>query len=108
MKALHHPNILTMKDVDMSLLWEERNVAMIVLELADGGELFDYLMYSGHFDDAIARTYFHQLIDALTACHAINIYHRDLKPENLLLSGTCVYAALILIMLHRQFSVKVI
>ena len=87
MKALRHPNILTMKDVDMSLFWEERNVAMIVLELADGGELFDYLMYSGYFDDSIARTYFHQLVDALTACHAINIYHRDLKPENLLLSG---------------------
>ena len=60
---------------------------MLVLELAEGGELFDYLMYSGHFDDRIARSYFRQLVLALEACHALNVFHRDLKPENILLGS---------------------
>jgi carbon catabolite-derepressing protein kinase len=60
---------------------------VLVLELAEGGELFDYLMYSGYFDDRIARSYFRQLMLALEACHALNIFHRDIKPENILLNS---------------------
>jgi len=60
-------------------------VILIVLELAPGGELFDFLFYSGCFEECVARTIFHQLIIALECCHSQGIVHRDLKPENLLL-----------------------
>jgi len=62
-----------------------REVVLLVLELASGGEIFDFLMYTGKFSEIIARTYFKQLISALESCHTQGIFHRDLKPENLLL-----------------------
>lgn len=59
-------------------------VTFIVLELAEGGELFDYVANSGAFCYDTARSYFHQLLDGLAFAHSKNIAHRDLKPENLL------------------------
>ena len=47
-----------------------------------GGELFDYLMHTGPFDEVLARTYFRQLLGALELCHGKGVFHRDLKPEN--------------------------
>jgi len=58
-----------------------------VLEFAPGGELFDFLMFTGHFSDEATRTYLHQFIDGLEAMHKIGIAHRDLKPENLLMDA---------------------
>jgi serine/threonine protein kinase len=60
---------------------------MLVLELSAGGELFDYLMHTGPFDDVLARTYFRSMIAALELCHSQGIFHRDIKPENLLVSS---------------------
>jgi 5'-AMP-activated protein kinase, catalytic alpha subunit len=79
MKTVAHPNVLGLLAFDMELEFERKPVAVLVLELAEGGELFDYLMYSGYFQESIARTYFHQLVSALQTCHANNIYHRDIK-----------------------------
>lgn len=38
---------------------------MLALELAKGGELFDTIMYSGHFPEPVARTVFRQLLSTL-------------------------------------------
>lgn len=38
---------------------------MLAMELAGGGELFDYVAESGHFSEDVARNYFKQLIDGL-------------------------------------------
>ena len=37
---------------------KKENVIYIVLELATGGELFDYVATTGRFDEKIARFYF--------------------------------------------------
>lgn len=39
----------------------EKEVVILVLELAVGGELFDFMMYTGAFPEVIARTYFLQV-----------------------------------------------
>ena len=55
------------------------------MELATGGELFDFIAISGRFEEPVARFYFKQFLDGLGYCHGQKITHRDLKPENLLL-----------------------
>jgi len=94
LQALNHVNVLRMIDVFYEAKWpNERNpkkkkdVLLIVLELAEGGELFDFLKFTGAFDESVARTFFHQLVDGLKSCHENGIAHRDLKPDNLLLDS---------------------
>ena len=59
-----------------------------MLELATGGELFDFVALSGRFEEPLARYYFKQFMDGLDHCHIQGITHRDLKPENLLLDSS--------------------
>merc|ERR1719229_1992591 len=60
---------------------------LLVLEYAPGGELFDILYYTSALKEAVARTYFKQIVNGLEACHNANVVHRDLKPQNLLLDS---------------------
>lgn len=90
MKAIDHPNVLRCKHVDWEAQYDKKNgksltVVLVVLELAQGGELFDYLSFTGPFQEDLARSYFHQLMAGVGACHSAGIAHRDLKPENLLM-----------------------
>ena len=59
------------------------DTVMFVMEYAPGGELFDILYYTSALKEAVARTYFKQIINGLEACHNANVVHRDLKPQNL-------------------------
>uniref|UniRef100_A0A7S2UW55 non-specific serine/threonine protein kinase n=1 Tax=Fibrocapsa japonica TaxID=94617 RepID=A0A7S2UW55_9STRA len=93
MKAVNHPNVLNLKDVEEDAQYPKKNgtnkqVVMLVLEIASNGELFDYLMHTGPFSEAVARTYFSQMISALEECHRQGIAHRDIKPENLFLDDS--------------------
>lgn len=63
---------------------KQEKVIYIVLELATGGELFDYVALGGRFSESICRFYFRQLIEGLEYVHGHGITHRDLKPENIL------------------------
>jgi serine/threonine protein kinase len=86
---LHHPNIVNMIEFSNDGVVTKSSgrtypVIFIVLELATGGEFFDYIATGGQFPERIARFYFRQLIDALDYIHTKGAVHRDLKPENLL------------------------
>lgn len=59
----------------------------MVMDLVLGGELFDFVAAHGRLEEAVARSFFQQLIDGIGYCHSRRVYHRDLKPENLLLSA---------------------
>ena len=63
---------------------------LLVLEYAPGGELFDILYYTSALKEAVARTYFKQIISGLEACHSANVVYRDLKPQNLLLDANII------------------
>jgi serine/threonine protein kinase len=80
MKMVRHTYVVGMKEVLAS-----RTKIFIVLELIQGGELFDKIVNEGRFDEAKARFYFRQLVEGVQYCHSLGICHRDLKPENLLL-----------------------
>ncbi|GAB4844651.1 CBL-interacting serine/threonine-protein kinase 9 [Ancistrocladus abbreviatus] len=82
MKEVKHPNVVQLYEVMAS-----KTKIYIVLELVDGGELFDKIAKNGRLKEDEARKYFQQLINAVDYCHSRGVYHRDLKPENLLLDS---------------------
>lgn len=58
---------------------------LLVMELMQGGELFEYITKKQHFSEQEASRTLCQIALAVQYCHRRNIAHRDLKPENLLL-----------------------
>jgi serine/threonine protein kinase len=89
MSKLSHPNIVNLLEYSKEANVEKEDgtkhpVICIALELATGGELFDYVALTGRFQEPIARFYFKQLIDGLDYVHQRGVTHRDLKPENVL------------------------
>ena len=58
-----------------------------VLELAEGGELFEKLCDGGAYSEADAASVVRQVALALAFMHTAGVCHRDLKPENLLLTA---------------------
>ncbi|KAL8485081.1 hypothetical protein ACS0TY_027396 [Phlomoides rotata] len=81
MRRLHdHPNILKLHEVMAS-----KSKIYLVMELAQGGELFAKLNRCRRFSESTARKYFQQVVSALRFCHQNGVFHRDIKPQNLLL-----------------------
>ena len=63
MSHLNHPNIVNFMEYNQDGVDEKKNgtkipVSYIVLELATGGELFDYVATTGRFSENVARYYF--------------------------------------------------
>ena len=56
----------------------------MIMEYAEGGELFNYIIAKGNLSEDESRNIFQQIIDAVYYLHQIGICHRDLKPENIL------------------------
>ena len=56
----------------------------MIMEYAEGGELFNYIIEKGNLSEKESRNIFQQIIDAIYYLHQIGICHRDLKPENIL------------------------
>lgn len=88
-----HPNIISLVEYDwkgvlQTSKGQEKEVLYCVLDLATGGDLFDYIFTVGRgLPESIARYYFHKLVDAIQFLHENNVVHRDLKLENLLLDS---------------------
>jgi len=82
MKSFNHPNI-----VKLYRVYKTKRCYYMIMELCEGGELFDLVDSNGALDENIARFYFQNLIDALDYIHSKNTAHRDLKPENILVSA---------------------
>lgn len=78
----NHPNILKLHE-----LMATKTKIYLVMELAQGGELFAKVSRRGRLSESTCRTYFQQLVSTIHFCHQNGIAHRDLKPQNLLLDG---------------------
>eukprot|EP00392_Amoebophrya_sp_AT5.2_P005078 g5087.t1 len=57
----------------------------VVLELCEGGELYDRIQQRGHYPEKEAILLVGNLLEAVAFVHSKGIMHRDLKPENILL-----------------------
>jgi serine/threonine protein kinase len=69
---------------------EEHDKFVLVLELAQGGELFDWVKSHGKVSDTKARTMFRGITRAVSFLHKRNICHLDLSLENVLLTTNSI------------------
>uniref|UniRef100_A0A0A9W2N3 SNF-related serine/threonine-protein kinase n=3 Tax=Lygus hesperus TaxID=30085 RepID=A0A0A9W2N3_LYGHE len=78
MKLVQHPNVVRLYEVI-----DTQTKLYLVLELADGGDLYDYIMrHDAGLSEPFAKEYFRQIVRAISYCHKLHVAHRDLKPEN--------------------------
>ena len=82
LKKVKHPSCVECYDV-----FDSDDKLYLVMELCEGGELFDRIVDKGHFTEADAQRTCVKLFDAINYLHSIGIAHRDLKPENLLMTS---------------------
>jgi calcium/calmodulin-dependent protein kinase I len=80
LKTIEHPNITQVYD-----FFEEKKHFYVVMELLEGGELFDRIVKKSFYNEKEARDLVQLLLKTIKYLHDRNIIHRDLKPENLLL-----------------------
>ena len=94
MRRCKHPNIVRMyEDYDTT-----RHI-YLVMELIQGGDLFDAISSSVKFTEAVTRNYVKDITKSLDYLHKRKIVHRDLKPENLLVSQLVLYMVIIILYL---------
>lgn len=74
-----HPNIVTLKGA-----YEDATNVYLVMELCEGGELFDRIIERGTYTEAEAARLTRTIVSVVEACHKSGVVHRDLKPENFL------------------------
>ncbi|CAH8432808.1 hypothetical protein MS3_00001863 [Schistosoma haematobium] len=78
MKLVQHPNVVRLYEVI-----DTPTKLYLVLELGDGGDLYDYITSHGDgLSEKVAKRYFRQIVTAIAYCHKLRVVHRDLKPEN--------------------------
>uniref|UniRef100_A0A0K2VA38 Protein kinase domain-containing protein n=2 Tax=Lepeophtheirus salmonis TaxID=72036 RepID=A0A0K2VA38_LEPSM len=80
MSSVQHPNIIHIYEV-----FENKEKMVLVMEMANGGELYDFLSDKKCLAEHEARRIFRQIATAVFYCHKHKICHRDLKLENILL-----------------------
>lgn len=68
-------------------VFEDASAVHLVMELCEGGELFDELVRRGRLAETDAAQVFQQIVAAVAHCHSRGVLHRDLKPENILLAS---------------------
>lgn len=82
-QARSHPNIVQLHEVI-----DTPETLYLILELIEGGELYEELISYGPFEELKVFQLFKQIVDAVDYLHLNKITHRDLKLENILVTDT--------------------
>ncbi|CAN8286922.1 unnamed protein product [Cochlearia groenlandica] len=85
----NHPNIVTLKET-----YEDDKSVYLVMELCEGGELFDRIVARGHYTERAAAAVVKTIMEVVQMCHKHGVMHRDLKPENFLFANKTETASL--------------
>ncbi|CAH8575497.1 unnamed protein product [Schistosoma intercalatum] len=78
---LDHQNVAKLKEV-----FETSFSLHIVVEFANGEELFRRLTKMPMYNEKTVGYYFRQVVDGIRYLHEYGIIHKNLKPENILLN----------------------
>ncbi|KAL6606432.1 hypothetical protein ACP70R_042085 [Stipagrostis hirtigluma subsp. patula] len=78
----HHPHIARFHEAIAG-----GHHVYIVMDLAEQGQLHDYVSIRGRLPEAEARRLFRQMVAGVAYCHRNMVVHRDLKMENVLLDS---------------------
>lgn len=80
MRNLRHPNIVQLLD-----FIETQEFCYLVMEMVNGGELFDQIIRLTYMSEDLSRHIIRQVAEGIRFMHLeCGIVHRDIKPENLL------------------------
>lgn len=72
MKLVQHPNVVRLYEVI-----DTQTKLYLILELGDGGDLYDYIMkHEGGLQESLAKEYFRQIVRAISYCHQLHVVHR--------------------------------
>ncbi|VAH81455.1 unnamed protein product [Triticum turgidum subsp. durum] len=66
---------------------EDEGAVHLVMELCEGGELFDRIVARGHYTERAAANVTRTIVEVVQLCHRHGVIHRDLKPENFLFAN---------------------
>ncbi|XP_059608201.1 testis-specific serine/threonine-protein kinase 1-like [Phlebotomus argentipes] len=81
LQSIQHPFIVCLHSV-----FTHEQQCFIVTEMAEAGDLLDFLLRHGPIRENRAKKWTKELSQALNYLHARDIVHRDLKCENILLT----------------------
>lgn len=82
LKMCNHPHIVKLVET-----FESDDDICLVMELMNGGDLFDRITTRGVLSEIEARVVMRHILSAVDFLHDRSLVHRDLKPENLLYSS---------------------
>lgn len=82
MQTLKHRHILSM----YTYFWDKESI-YIVLEYAEGGDLWRQMYKEKRFSAHKTAQYVAQLCEAIDHAHKHKVLHRDIKPENILIDS---------------------
>ena len=83
MARLEHPNLVRVYDVG-----SVGGLPYLVMELVDGGTLYDWVRQYGEMSPKLACNAILQVAAGVRATHEAGVVHRDVKPQNVLISPT--------------------
>lgn len=73
------PSIVSLREA-----CEDDRAVHLVMDLCEGGELFDRIVAKGHYSERAAAAIMRTIVEVVQLCHRHGVIHRDLKPENFL------------------------
>lgn len=83
LRKLQHRHIVNLVDVV-----ETRKRMWLVMECAQGGNIYESIQSHRHVSEQDASRIVKQVLEAVHYMHSFGVVHRDLKPENVLLMST--------------------
>lgn len=92
LENLRHANIIEYKHAwleyhQLTLFGPSIPCLFILMQLAQGGNLEEFILSNAQIDPSILCGLFTQICKGLSHLHRCGILHRDLKPSNILLSS---------------------